>query len=214
VRYQAVEVTRRALIRELVRRFAAENAAEADIQATAEELKKRVGFAHGVLNAGKDTDFLDWLEEELRPILQRGVTPDQAAELAALLRPHLGIRVGDKLALFSKRLEPFGWDLQNGYALALAQKGDFESARKESDLLLKKVKIVMSETRIPPSQKILESQRRIVMTRSLVEALAGARLVAQTYYDQAKDMEVPGDPPGDDVLRQRLEKVIGNPPPK
>jgi hypothetical protein len=55
VRYQAVEVTRRALIRELVRRFAAENTAEADVQATAEELKKRVAFAHGVLNAGKDT---------------------------------------------------------------------------------------------------------------------------------------------------------------
>jgi acetyl esterase/lipase len=68
-------------------------------------------------------------------------TPAQAAFMAELTKPQMGVRINDKLARVGIPTEALGWDVQAAYALALIRSGQDKQARDEITMLHDKVSI-------------------------------------------------------------------------
>ena len=67
--------------------------------------------------------------------------PAQAAFMAELTKPQIGVRMNDRQARAGNPTEPLGWDVQAAYALALIRSGQYKQARDEITMLHDKVSI-------------------------------------------------------------------------
>ncbi|HEV7281867.1 MAG TPA: hypothetical protein VGN57_16825 [Pirellulaceae bacterium] len=123
------------------------------------------------------------------PLLLEGkLDRAKAKTLAQIVEPTRAQRMTDALAEKGEPAEPYGWDVQAVHALALARAGQVDAARKESDLVLKKVEIALTQSRQFPTEflgsvrSLAAVRREALLQRALVEAIAGddAAVVART----------------------------------
>jgi hypothetical protein len=105
---------------------------------------------------------------------QPDIGPKRAAFLATLTVPHQGVRECDRLVKLGKPSEPWGWEIQDAYSLALARAGQFQQAREENDLLQAKVDLLLRLNRVPAlAENRKKVKRDFLVHRSLIESLAG-----------------------------------------
>lgn len=76
---------------------------------------------------------------------------EQASFVAELVKPQIGVRINDKAVKRGKPTEPFGWNVQAAYALALIRSGKAEQAHEEIDLLHAKARI---NSKVNPEGKL------------------------------------------------------------
>jgi hypothetical protein len=174
------------------------------------ELKMLIGPAHAAPLNMQKANLLDHLETQIRPHLYQGLADWHAAALAEYLRPHEGVRIADRAATNGELAEPWGWNLQNSYALILAESRDFPNARKESDLLLLKMQLLLARGKLPFDERQRDTHRRALLTRSLIEALAGDRQTAASFRAKAEALPISGDAPDDELLHRRLVRVLSD----
>ena len=77
------------------------------------------------------------------------LTPQRAAFLVEMTRPHLGVRINDTIAQLGIPPEPLDLNIQDAYSLALLRAGRVDDARRENGLLLKKVTLNLRRSRVP-----------------------------------------------------------------
>ena len=129
-----------------------------------------------------------WAVAALPILIEGKLDPTRAKTLAAMVEPTRGQRMTDALAEKGEAAEPYGWGPQAAYALALARAEQFDAARKESDLVLKKVEIALKQPRQFPTEflgrvrSLAAVRREALLQRALIEALAGddAAVTART----------------------------------
>lgn len=130
----------------------------------------------------------------------------QAELLVELTEPHLGVRMNDKIAQLGKPTEPLDWDLQDAHSLALLRAGRFDDARRESELLLKKITINRERGLVPNvkveyrgGERTQQSLRReYLLHLALIEAVGGDK-------DKAKELltEVAGIQEAEEITKQQ-----------
>lgn len=136
-------------------------------------------------------DSLQFFAELILPeVRDKQPAADRVALFVELTQPDNWIREIDRLIKKDVISEPTGWGIQDVHALALARAGKFDSARKESDLLLKKVNATLPgkfETNHFGRVRTKESlYREFLMHRALIEALSGENKAAEKRLAQAK----------------------------
>lgn len=103
------------------------------------------------------------------------VTKAEARFLKGLCATKGGIGFADVLAGIGIPTEPWGWDIQDTYSLALLKSGDIKQARRENKLLLRKAKRLNTDRYL----------HRYQLSRALIEAHAGNPKTAAKYLKQA-----------------------------
>lgn len=145
-------------------------------------------------------DALSFFAKSIVPLLRdKKLAPERATLFADLTKPDQWVREYDKMMERGQLCEPVGWDIQDAYALALGRAGKFKEARRESDLLLKKVNLIITKGRLPGvgtyhhgvvrQKKSL--QREFMCHRALIEALAGDAAKARAKLKEAHAIEEP-----------------------
>ncbi len=76
---------------------------------------------------------------------------EQASFIAELVKPQIGVRINDKAVKRGKPTEPFGWNVQAAYALALIRSGKAKQGHEEIDLLYAKAGI---NSKVNPEGKL------------------------------------------------------------
>ncbi|MFK7735359.1 MAG: hypothetical protein AB8B50_04975 [Pirellulaceae bacterium] len=158
-------------------------------------------------------DHLSFYAETIFPyLLQQNVRADQASLFVKLTTPDQLVRVNDKAAQLDTQTEPHNWIVQDAHALALMRAGKFEDARKESDLLLKKVTVNLSKGNrlaveagvnyrdVVRSAKSL--RREYLLHRALIEAVAGELEAAKAKLVEAMAVKE------DDSIKRRQNRVV------
>lgn len=137
------ELTRssRALITMLLDHWVALPADSKDAPAVGKEIQVAFGGLAGSSSTEGNVDAQSFLARIAWPLLADAtLTKQQTTLLAELIKPRLSSRwLGDVLAQLDKPSEPFAWDLQVTYALALMRMGEDKRALKEVANLQRKV---------------------------------------------------------------------------
>ena len=150
-----------------------------------------------------------YFAEVILPLVRdKKLAPTRASLFADLTKPGEWIRESDKIAERGQIAEPVGWGVQDTHALALARAGKFDAARKDSDLLLKKITITLEKGRLPKltmthngrSRTKPSLHREFLLHRALIEALAGDAKAAEERLAMAKKIEEPDA----DILKTHL----------
>ena len=134
-------------------------------------------------------DNLAHVSGVILPYLRDGeLQADRAALFVSLTTPDDWVRGYDARTKRGVPSEPTGLLIQDVHSLALARAGEFDAARKESDLLLKKAEILLGG-RLPDLRmnhgglkRTKQSlQREFLLHRALIESLAGEEKTAREF---------------------------------
>jgi hypothetical protein len=143
-------------------------------------------------------DNLAYFAQVIHPHVRDGApAADRARFLAQLSTLSDMIRTADERIKKGALSEPLGWSIQDTHSLALARADNLEAARRESDLVLKKVSMAMANdgpTPIGVSHRgTIRSKaslyHELLFHRSLIEALAGDATAARAHLDEAQRLE-------------------------
>jgi hypothetical protein len=137
---QAID-TGHALISALLSYWVALPEGSTEAPALRQEIKALVKETGGNPLTERHNIEKSFLARGVWPLLADEPTSEQAAFLAELTKPQMGVRMNDRRARAGKPTEPLGWDVQAAHALALIRSGDDERARDEIDILHDKVSI-------------------------------------------------------------------------
>jgi len=121
----------------------------------------------------------------------------RALFLTSLTAPHRGIRANDRRANLNLPTEPWGWDIQDTYSIALLRAGRLKEARKENELLLKKLTVNLKRGRLPNvkvnfrggKRTQMSLKREFLLHRSLIEVTAGEVRTAKAFLEAASTID-------------------------
>lgn len=153
-----------------------------ELMAIAEEIRTAYTDMSGKPLTARNSKAKSYFAGEVLPLLvDFELTRQRAALLVELTTPFAGIRINDKIALLDRPTEPLGWIVQDAHSLALLRAGRIDDARRESELLIKKVTINVQRGRVPNgkvnyrggkrTQKSL--RREYLLHGALIEASGG-----------------------------------------
>lgn len=149
-----------------------------------------VGSLGGARSQSMHNSLAFFAEVILPQVRDKEPAADRAALFVELTQPDSWIRETDRLIKKDLISEPIGWVIQDVHALALARADKFDSAREESDLLLKKVRATLPGRfgtnhcgRVRTKESLY---REFLMHRALIEALSGDNKAAEKRLAEAK----------------------------
>ncbi|MCH7229034.1 hypothetical protein [Haloferula sp. A504] len=153
----------KALVHPLVKRVA--SIPDGEFRAARTDLKQ----IHGDLTKGQPQashDNLQYIAGAVLPeVRDKEPAADRASLFAELTTPDALIREADARTKRGEISEPVGFAIQDTHALALARAGKMDAARRENDLLLKKLEILIEKSRL----KIGTNHRGVVRTKPPVQ---------------------------------------------
>ena len=172
------------------------------------ELQTLTRQLQGKPNTGHHHAETSFLANAVHLKLIEGVSVGKAKVLVELTKPHLAIRVNDRLTEKGTPTEPYGWGIQSTHALALARAGKLEMALAESAMLIKKIETTYRTAKNPKaaefysqgkiehfgSERSAQSlHREFLLHRSLIQALAGDVVAASTTGSSVGAIEEPDE---------------------
>jgi len=145
-----------------------------------------------------NSDAKSFFADAVWPLLvNEQLTPDRAAFLVEITKPHPGVRINDKIAQLGNPTEPLDWNIQDAHSLALLRAGRIDDARRENELLLQKVTLNLDRGRVPNmkvnyrnGKRTNQSLRREYLLHSaLIEAVSGNKQKTQERLAEVKQIE-------------------------
>ncbi len=157
-------------------------------------------------------DQLSFFADTIFPhLLERNLGVDRARLFVKLTTPDQLVRVNDRAATSGAPTESHNWNVQDAHALSLMRAGKLKAARKESDLLLKKVCVNLNKgnplavggVNYRDGVRSDESLRReYLLHRALIEAVAGESEAAKAKLAESMAIEE------DDAIKRSQTRVV------
>ncbi|MDA1049055.1 MAG: hypothetical protein O3C40_01060 [Planctomycetota bacterium] len=169
-----------------------------ELAATGKEIKAVYIDIAGKPLTQANSDARSFFADAVWPLLaDNRLTQERAALFVELTEPHLGVRLNDKIAQLGKPTEPLDWNLQDAHSLALLRAGRIDDARRENELLLKKLTLNLERGLLPNvevnyrnGKRTQQSLRReYLLHRALIEAVGEDKDKARKLLTEVTDIE-------------------------
>lgn len=130
-----------------------------------------------------------WAETVEQSLIEGEPNEEKAKFIAKLVEPTKAHRMTDEVAKRGSPAEPFGWDVQAVYSLALARAGKLDAARTENDLVIKKISNNIEKSPRPDLGVVYLGKERanksllreMYLYRALIEAIGRDQAAVEKF---------------------------------